>query len=358
MNYQNPKAPADGASRWFLRLKARVKIRLRLGLSIAFLYGLPILAGAEVYSYKEGQTLVGQLQTTHVTRHETFLELAHHYKVAYYELREANPDVDPWTPEDGAEIIVPTQFILPEVRHGIHVNLAEYRLYYFNPDEKNKVWTFPISVGRGDWLTPIGATSVVDKLINPTWYPPVSIRKEHEEAGDPLPWKVPPGPDNPFGKYALQLQAEGYFIHGTNRPYGIGMKVTHGCIRMRPEDIASLFNMVTRQTPVFIEYRPFKSAVEDGVLYFEANADADYANPKEITPIMRAELLTDAVRHLLERHRTIKALNWFAIFRQAYEPLGIPYPVNLHHAGPVFIKAPYRVRTPLQAGIEGLPYLF
>lgn len=335
---------------WWCNLRAK---------AWAFVVGvLPVIASGEVYHYKEGQNLIGNLQTTYITRHDTFLSLAHHYKVGYYELREANPDVDPWTPTDGAEIIVPAQFILPELRRGIYINLAEYRLYYFSPHEKNKVWTFPISIGRGDWLTPIGATTVVDKLVNPSWYPPPSVRKEHEEAGDPLPWMVPPGPDNPLGEYALQLQAESYFIHGTTKPYGIGMKVTHGCIRMRPEDIKTLFDMVARETPVMIEYQPFKSAVEDGVLYFEANANVDYEQPKTITPVMRAEFLTAAIRSVLQQHQSVGALDWFVIFRHAYAALGIPYPVSLDHPGPVFIEAPPRPSTATQAEGKGLPYLF
>ena len=327
------------------------------GLAI-LLCALPVSGDGEVYEYSDRQNVVGSLQTARIARHDTFLKLAYEHKLAYYELREANPNVDPWTPKEGEEIVLPKQFILPKTRQGIHINLAEYRLYYFHPDEKNKVWTFPISIGRGDWLSPIGGTTVVDKLVNPTWYPPASIRKEHEEAGDPLPRMVPPGPDNPFGKYALQLEAEGYFIHGTIRPYGIGMQVTHGCIRMRPEDIETLFSMVDRKTPVFIEYRPFKSAAEGEVIYFEANAEVDYEKFKVISSEEKSRFLSDAIRHMLEQEQFYGAIDWFAVFRQADLALGIPYPVNLYHPGPVFISAPSRSSTATHAEASDLPYLF
>ena len=300
MTHQQIERLADGRAGRFIFSRKSIAW-------IVFFCSLSMVADAEVYDYKDGQNLIGSLQKTHMSRHDTFLKLAHHYKLGYHELREANPHVDPWTPEDGAEIIIPSQFILPEIRQGFYINLAEYRLYNFHPNQKNKVWTFPISVGRGDWLSPIGATQVIDKLVKPAWYPPPSIRKEHEEAGDPLPWMVPPGPDNPLGEYALQLEAESYFIHGTIRPYGIGMKVTHGCIRMRPEDIETLFSMVSRKTPVFIEYQPFISTVENGVLYFEAIAEVDYEKPQPITPVIRAESLTR--QWLRVKHRCLLNTN-------------------------------------------------
>ena len=180
--------------------------------------------------------IVGSLRAVTAQADDTFVDLGQKYSLGYDEMRVANPELDAWVPEEGSTIILPGRFILPQPDYrGIYINLAEMRIYHYF--EKNSVDTYPISIGRGDWLTPRANAKVIDKLINPTWYPPESVRKEHALEGDILPASVPPGDDNPLGKYALQLDLPSYFIHGTNRPEGIGMRVTHGCIRMRPADI-------------------------------------------------------------------------------------------------------------------------
>jgi L,D-transpeptidase ErfK/SrfK len=174
----------------------------------------------------------------------------------------ANPEVDTWLPGEGTEVVLPTRYVLPAgKRRGLILNLAEYRLYYFpepQADEPAVVMTYPISIGRMDWETPLGRTSVISKVTNPAWYPPASVRAEHEADGDPLPRIVPPGPKNPLGKHAMRLGLPGYLIHGTNRPAGVGMRVTHGCIRLFPEDIGFLFGKVGIDTPVRIINEPVK----------------------------------------------------------------------------------------------------
>jgi len=148
------------------------------------------------------------------------------------------------------------------------------RLYYYPPKEDGKlqeVITYPLGVGREGWDTPYIKTQIIEKKVNPNWYPPESIRKEHEEAGDPLPKVVKAGPDNPLGNYALRLGNPAYLIHGTNKPYGIGMRVSHGCIRLYPEDIKALFSKVSLKTPVNIINQPYKIGVKDDVIYLEAH---------------------------------------------------------------------------------------
>ena len=187
----------------------------------------------------------------------------------------ANPDVDTWLPGEGTEVILPTRYVLPPgERRGLILNLAEYRLYYFPEPAANEpavVMTYPISIGRMDWETPLGRTSVVAKVTNPSWYPPASVRAEHEADGDPLPRIVPPGPDNPLGKHAMRLGLPGYLIHGTNRPAGVGMRVTHGCIRLFPEDISFLFDKISIDTPVRIINEPVKIGWDGDELVVEVH---------------------------------------------------------------------------------------
>ncbi len=221
------------------------------------------------------QHIIGEVREITATQQDTFVDIARVHGVGYTELRRANPDVDPWIPGVGTTVVLPTRFVLPDARRrGVVLNLAEYRMYYFPPvaqGEQATVHTYPISIGRQDWETPLGRTRVVAKAERPSWYPPASIRAEHAAEGDPLPAVVPPGPDNPLGEYAMRLGLPGYLIHGTNRPAGVGMRVTHGCIRMFPEDIEQLFAMVPVDTPVQIVNQPVKMGWDGDRLILEAH---------------------------------------------------------------------------------------
>jgi lipoprotein-anchoring transpeptidase ErfK/SrfK len=183
-----------------------------------------------------GEDVIGQVSVVRVHNQDTLSDIARAYHLGYEEILHANPGVDPWLPGEGTRVILPTQHILPDApRVGLVLNIPEMRLYYYPKPSKGKppmVATFPVSIGRMDWTTPLGLTRVTAKVINPAWYPPASIRAEHEQEGQELPPKVAAGPDNPLGQYALQLGRTGYLIHGTDRPYGIGMRATHGCIRL------------------------------------------------------------------------------------------------------------------------------
>ena len=235
--------------------------------------GLVLATTAESAEYilpAEGD-VVGAVEVIEARHEDTFVALARRYNVGFEALRQANPDVDAWLPGEGTKVVIPSQFVLPDAaRSGIVINLPELRLYYF-PRGSDRVITHPISIGRMDWGTPLGRTSVLAKAERPSWYPPQSIRDEHAAMNDPLPAVVPPGPDNPLGEYALRLGIPGYLIHGTNKPSGVGMRVTHGCIRLFPEDIEALFGMVDPGTPVQIVNQPFKLGWGDNGLYMEAH---------------------------------------------------------------------------------------
>jgi L,D-transpeptidase ErfK/SrfK len=205
---------------------------------------------------KPEDAVIGEIQYITSRYEDTLMELGRKYGVGYEEMVSANPGVDPWLPGEGTRITIPTRFVLPVApRNGIVVNLPEHRIYYYPATKKGEggtVQTYPISIGKMDWKTPLGKTRVVNKQVKPIWFPPESVRKEHEENGEPLPKAVPPGKDNPLGEFAMRLGIPGgsYLIHGTNKPEGIGMDVTHGCMRMFPEDIEVFFKAVPVQTPV------------------------------------------------------------------------------------------------------------
>jgi L,D-transpeptidase ErfK/SrfK len=205
-------------------------------------------------------------------RHEdTLLDVAREFNIGQNEIVLVNPNVDRWLPGIEASILIPTSRLLPNTpREGLTLNLPEYRLYYYSKD-KQTVTTHPVSIGRQDWNTPLGKTRIIQKKENPTWTPPESIKKEHAEQGDILPDVVPAGPDNPLGLFAMRLGLPGYLIHGTNKPYGVGMRVSHGCVRMYPEDIEKLFPLVNVGTPVYIVNQPIKVGWWNRKIYIEVH---------------------------------------------------------------------------------------
>ena len=249
--------------------------------AILLLAGAPAAQATEYQLVTPNAPIVGQDQTVETVYEDTLYALARDYSLGSEELIRVNPGVDPWIPGAGKHLIVPGRHILPAgPREGIVVNLPEHRLYYYpkvKRGEPVKVITFPVSIGRMDWRTPLGVTRVIAKQKDPVWYPPESIRKEHLENGDPLPEVVPAGPDNPLGQFMLRLAAGNgtYLIHGTNKPIAVGLAVTHGCIRLYPEDIAALFPLVPVGTPVRLINEPVKVAWVDGELLLEAHPPVD-----------------------------------------------------------------------------------
>lgn len=223
--------------------------------------------------------LVGTVTIERSSYEDTLIDVARRNNVGFEEIKRANPGVDPWIPGAGTEILIPGRFILPPVpRTGIVINLPEMRVYFYPEPENGEapvVVTHPISIGRMDWNTPLGMARVTTKVKNPSWYPPQSVRDEHAADGDILPPVVPPGPDNPLGEYAMRLSIPGYLIHGTNKPSGVGMRVTHGCIRMLPEDIETIFAMVPVGTKVRIINMPSKIGWSMNTLYLEVHPVLD-----------------------------------------------------------------------------------
>ena len=238
-------------------------------------------AHATIFLAHNNDAIFGEDQTVETVYEDTLYDLARKYSLGSEELIRVNPGVDPWIPGAGKQITVPGRHILPPGPHeGIVVNLPEHRLYYYPKAKRGQpqeVITYPVSIGKMDWRTPLGLTHVIAKQKDPTWYPPESVRKEHAAAGDPLPASVPPGPDNPLGAFAMRLAAGNgtYLIHGTNNPIAVGLPVTHGCIRMYPDDVAALFPLVPVGTPVRLINEPIKVAWIDGELLLEAHPPVD-----------------------------------------------------------------------------------
>lgn len=237
-------------------------------------YQLPENPGDTVVYQVEGDTL-----TTTITQDETLLDVALRYTLGQTEIVRLNPKLDRWLIKKGTVVRLPNRRILPDTPHkGVTLNISEFRMYFYPPGDKSTVHSFAHGIGRQDWKTPMGQTSVVRKVKDPTWNPPESIRREHAANGDPLPAVVPPGPHNPLGTRALYLNLPGeYRIHGTDvdKIYGIGMQITHGCVRMYPEDVESLYDMIPVGTPVFMVKQPIKAGWLNNVLYIEAHPDLE-----------------------------------------------------------------------------------
>jgi len=233
--------------------------------------------------------------------------------VGYEALKRANPGVDPWLPGEGTRVVIPTQFVIPHApQRGIVVNIAELRLYYFPDDAagaadshgNRRIVTYPISIGQLDWSTPLGTTKVTGKVLNPSWYPPQSIRAEHAERDDVLPRVVPPGPDNPLGQFRLRLSYDSYGIHGTDTPWAIGRETTHGCIRLYPEDIGELYSLVKPSMRGELVYEPVKVGESDGHIYVEAHDDVYHhyrSLDNEAQRVVRAAGVADRVDPVLVR---------------------------------------------------------
>jgi len=235
-------------------------------------------------------TMMGSIRTYVPVRGDTFLDLARFYGLGYNELEQANPGIDPWIPGIKAKsVMLPTAWVLPQVSpEGVVVNIPEMRLYYFHKRAATGpqlVTTYPVGLGRDEWRTPKGKFKVRGKTVNPTWVIPESIRAEHiRERGD-YRTMIPGGAsDNPLGKYRLELTMPGYRIHGTDIPWGVGMQVSHGCVRLYPEDIEALYPLIPVGTPGEFIYQTVKIGARDGRIYAEVSPDI-----YNLVPDMQAE---------------------------------------------------------------------
>ncbi|MBU6379065.1 MAG: L,D-transpeptidase family protein [Gammaproteobacteria bacterium] len=300
---------------------------------LAFLFSALVATTAHAIEYElrdDGGAIFGKVERIRTRYEDTLIEIARKYSLGYEELVRVNKGVDPWLPGEGTQVVIPGQRLLPPgEREGIVVNLPEHRMYFFPEPlsgDPAKVLTFPVSVGKMDWRTPIGVTKVVAKQKNPSWYPPESVRLEHEARGDPLPKVVGPGPDNPLGAHALRLAIPGgsYLIHGTNNPDAVGMAVTHGCLRMYPEDVAVLFDAVKVGTRVTLINEPLKMTKVDGEVWIEVHPPIDEQGQ---TATVSLEAFEQRLDELLGD--TEVAINWDVAILALREASGIPVMIGL-----------------------------
>ncbi|MGX2040357.1 L,D-transpeptidase family protein [Methylocaldum sp. MU1018] len=299
-------------------------------LAAALMLTIPLASTAEVIALPpDGSDLVGEIRYTKAKHEDTLIDIAREFSVGQDEIVMANPTVDRWMPGEGKEVLIPRQFILPDApRSGVVVNIPEMRLYYYPTQPKAKatqVITYPVSIGRMDWRTPLGGTKIAQKVKDPTWTPPESIKKEHAQNGDILPDVVPAGPMNPLGRFAMRLGVPGYLIHGTgiDKAYGIGMRVTHGCIRMYPEDIERLYPLVNVGTAVHLVNQPVKLGWSGGALYMEVHQPLDEDR-------MTYEQLLDSAMDMIQKKTAGRriVLDGAALKQALQQPTGIPVVIS------------------------------
>lgn len=267
----------------------------------------------------QGDSVVGHVQWTQALPGDTFSKIGRRYDVGYFELVEANPTIDPIHLAPGTIIVIPSRFILPAgPRQGIVINLAELRIYYY-PPHRHIVITYPVGIGREGWDTPLGPSWIAQKVSNPTWFVPESIRKDRAKDGVHLPLKVPPGPDNPLGGYAMRLKQLTFLIHGTNDYEGVGRRSSAGCLRLFPEDIESLYPQVKRKERVYIVDSPYKVGWDKDRLYLEAHV------PLQGRSALRLTQQRAAMEKLMEVNSDKAAnIQWQSVDKIALSQNGIP----------------------------------
>jgi L,D-transpeptidase ErfK/SrfK len=292
----------------------------------------PLPVQTERFVLTPGQDVVGTLQIVKIRKDETLSDIGRRFNVGLGEMTRANPNVDPWIPKPGTAVVVPTQYVLPDAPHrGIVVNVAAMRIFYFPPHKRGEpqvVITHPVGIGRQGWKTPIGVTHVVWHEKNPVWHVPPSIIVEHRQEGDILPKVMGPGPDNPLGDYALHLGWPGYLIHGTNKPVSVGLRVSHGCVHLFPEDIAQIYRMVRNGTEVRVVNQPYVFGWNDGRLYLQSTGplEDDKRPWKKHGRRLLTATLTHDQRVDLKRHHD--AIDWDRVAQLVNAPVGVPVPVS------------------------------
>ena len=285
--------------------------------------------------------IVGQLAVIRIRNGDTLPDIARHFSLGINTVSAANPELDIWVPKTWRRVLLPMSFILPDApRKGIVINLAAMRLFYFKQDGKLlAVSTYPVGVGTTERPTPMGRMYVSRKKYRPTWHVPASIAEDHRKKGDPLPAKVPPGPENPLGEYALYLSKSGYLVHGTNKPASIGLRATNGCIRLYPEDIKRLFESTPVKTPVKIVNQPYLIGQRDGIIYLEAHTPFEESGTTE---------LKNAYAKLLKIEKEAgHALDWKKVKRAVAEARGFPVPIyELDHENKKDVVEAIKLRHP------------
>lgn len=279
---------------------------------------------ALTFSLSPTEEVVGHIQTAYVEPGESLGDIGRKHDMGVYEMMEANPHLDPWLPIPGTQIIIPAQFILPPgEKEGIVLNLAEMRLYFYHPNEP-LVTTFPIGIGKKEWSTPLGESVVVSKRQDPTWTPTPAIRAEHAIRGDILPDIVPAGPNNPLGQYALRLGFTGDFLlHGTNRPGGVGVRSSHGCISLLPEDIKVLYHLVPVGTKVRIIHAPIKLGRKNNSLYLEVHQPLSEPEYQQVNSL---SYLKQLVKKTMDT--TFYPINWSYAEEALVQSVGYPVKID------------------------------
>lgn len=289
-------------------------------------------AETQKFELATDQDIVGAVQLTTTTKDDTLTDVARRFNIGYEEILRANPKVDPWLPGADKEIVIPTAFILPNApREGIVVNIAAMRLFYYpkhKAGEPQVVITHPIGIGKVGWKTPEGVTRIVRRQKDPTWRVPVSVLKEHKENGEILDRVIGPGPDNPLGRHAFYLEWPSYLIHGTNKPAGVGLRSSHGCIRLYPEDIAQLFDMVPVGTQVRVVNQPYVFGWKDGQLHMQVFdvLEDDPRDWKKAQKKLINKSLAVTLQKQLKTHN--EEVNWDLVSDLAHAPRGIPVPIS------------------------------
>jgi L,D-transpeptidase ErfK/SrfK len=292
---------------------------------------LPTPKATHLSEVEPGNDIVGYVQRTIVGKEDTLPDIARRFDVGYEEMLMANPGVDPWLPGVGREVVVPTQFVLPAAPHeGLVVNVAAMRIFYYPPHKKGEplmVYTHPIGIGKVGWKTPEGTAKIISRQKDPVWVVPKSVRDEHAEDGEILPAQVPAGPDNPLGQYMFRLSWPTYLIHGTNKPYGVGMRSSHGCIRLYPEDIAVFFDLIPIGTKVTVVNQPYLFGWRDGMLYMQAYTvmEDDSRDWSKDRKRLMATLVKPKLQKKIADHD--KEIDWQRVGDLAHTPRAVPVPV-------------------------------
>ena len=304
------------------------KISARIAGVYALALILSLLANQARAELALQEDMLGTVRAYTAKHDDTLLDLARDNGLGFVEIVAANQGIDPWVPGEGTAITLPTGHLLPDApREGLVINLAEHRLYYFGTTE---ITTFAIGVGREGWDTPLGVTTIVRKQKNPIWFPPASIREENPD----LPKVVRAGPNNPLGRHALYFDWPSYLVHGTNMPWGVGRRVSHGCIRLYPESIEALFGQIEVGTKVQVIDQPIKIGRFMGELYMEVYPEPDQADELE----RDGHFESAAKRSNSDAYYKIRSdagadlarLDWPAIRSALAQRTGVPVRITLH----------------------------
>lgn len=281
---------------------------------------LSLLSGstqALTFKITPSTDVVGHIYEVSAHLGETLLDVGRRNDIGAFQIIAANPNLSPKKALNvGIPVVIPAQFILPNVpREGIVINLAEQRMYYYLEDNETLI-TEPVGIGRqGEWQTPLGETKIIKKVIEPNWYPTANVRREAAKHGTPIPWKFPPGPNNPIGKHILRLGWNSYLIHGTNQTESVGGQVSAGCIRMLPEGIERLFDKVAPGTKVKVIDEPYKIGLKNHQIFLESH---NSVNNKTIS-------MKDVITQIQQKISLEKSLiRWQQVQKYGLERSGLP----------------------------------